>query len=160
MWECEWREYKKLHSTNNKYIYPTEHKFRMSETEILKHIQNGEIFGAIEVDIHVPDHLKTYFEEMPPIFKNTTVTHNDIGEYMQTFLQEKGEKFPDRRYLIGSMFGRKILLTTPLLKWYLSHGLVVTKVYQVIEFNPKKCFSKFADNISDDRRAGNKCDIL
>ena len=42
-----------------------------------------------------------------------------------------------RRSLIGSMKGEKILLATPLLKWYLEHGLEVTKVHQVIEFTPE-----------------------
>ena len=37
-----------------------------------------------------------------------------------------------RRSLIGSMFGEKILLATPLLKWYLEHGLEATRVYQVL----------------------------
>ena len=94
------------------------------------------------------------FEEMCPIFKNTTINEADIGEYMQNFLRETGQKFEARRNLIGSMFGIKMLFITPLLKWYLEHGLVITKVYQVIQFNPVKCFAKFADNISDDRRAG------
>ena len=91
---------------------------------------------------------------MCPIFKNTTINEADIGEYMQNFLRETGQKFEARRNLIGSMFGIKMLFITPLLKWYLEHGLVITKVYQVIQFNPVKCFAKFADNISDDRRAG------
>ena len=41
-----------------------------------------------------------------------------------------------RRSLIGSMACEKILLATPLLKWYLEHGLEVTRVYQVIEYAP------------------------
>ncbi len=34
--------------------------------------------------------------------------------------------------LIGSMFGEKILLYTPLLKWYLEHGLIISKFYDAI----------------------------
>ena len=59
-----------------------------------------------------------------------------------------------RRSLIGSMKGDKILLATPLLKWYLEHGLEVTKVYQVVEFTPEPCFKSFSDAVSDARRAG------
>ena len=73
---------------------------------------------------------------------------------MREFLKESGQRFPNTRYLIGSMFGKKILLITPLLKWYLENGLVVTKVYQLIQFQPKKCFERFANQVSDDRRAG------
>ena len=50
------------------------------------------------------------------------------------------------------MKGDKVLLATPLLKWYLEHGLEVTKVHQVIEFTPKPCFKTFGDAVSDARR--------
>lgn len=59
-----------------------------------------------------------------------------------------------RRYLIGSYFGKKITLITPLLRWYMEKGLIVDKVYQLIEFQPKRCFQEFADRVSNDRRAG------
>ena len=52
------------------------------------------------------------------------------------------------------MKGEKILLATPLLKWYLEHGLEVTKVHQVIEFTPEPCLKLFGDAVSDARRAG------
>ena len=52
------------------------------------------------------------------------------------------------------MQGKKILLAIPLLKWYLEHGLEVTKVHQVVEFTPEPCFKPFGDAVSDARRAG------
>ncbi len=93
---------------------------------------------------------------MPPIFKNTTITHNDIGDFMRSYLESQGRTFKDTRYLIGSMWGKNILIITPLLKWYLDHGLLVTKIHQVVEFSPKRCFQGFVDQISDDRRAGDQ----
>lgn len=59
-----------------------------------------------------------------------------------------------RRSLIGSFFGEEILLITPLLKWYLAHGLQITKIYQVVEYSPKRCFEPFRNAMSDARRAG------
>ena len=59
-----------------------------------------------------------------------------------------------RRSLIGSFSGDKILLITPLLKWYLAHGLEVTKIYQVIEYTPERCFQPFGEAESEARRAG------
>ena len=52
------------------------------------------------------------------------------------------------------MKGEKVLLATPLLKWYLEHGLEVPKVHQVIEFTPKPCFKPFGDAVSEARRTG------
>ena len=156
MWECEWRQYKTEHTIHNSYTYPTEHIYRVSEQGVLGRIENGDIFGAVEVDISVPDGLKSHFEEMPPVFKNTTISHDDVGDYMQDYLAQTGKTFKDTRYLIGSMFGTKILTITPLLRWYMAHGLTVTKVHQVIEFSPRQCFGEFVTNISDDRRAGDR----
>ena len=156
MWECEWRTYKRTNAVHNSYTYKTEDTHRMTELEVLAHIKNGDIFGAVEVDIRVPDDLKSRFEEMPPVFKNTTISQDDIGDYMRDYLTHDGKTFKDTRYLIGSMFGDKILLITPLLQWYLEHGLIVTKVHQVIEFGPRQCFGEFVTNISDDRRAGDR----
>ena len=51
------------------------------------------------------------------------------------------------------MMDEKILLATPLLKWYLEHGLEVTCFYQVIEYAPKPCFKPFGDAVSNARRA-------
>ena len=160
-WECQWKEQKKNLAAagvtlQNKYMYPLEAKYRLTQAEILEGIKQGTIFGAAECDIHVPDELKEKFSEMTPIFKNTIVTENDIGEHMQSFLKGRDEKFKPTRYLIGSMFGEKILLITPLIKWYLEQGLVVTKIYQLVQFDPKRCFKLFADQVSNDRREGER----
>lgn len=126
----------------------------MTQNQIIDYIRDGTLFGAAEVDISVPEHLRTKFLEMPPIFKNVEISENDIGDYMQEYLRKTKQSFKPTRYLIGSMYGVKILLITPFLKWCIEHGLIVSKVYQVIQFNPKRCFKKFAETISDDRRAG------
>ena len=54
------------------------------------------------------------------------------------------------------MKGRKILIATPLLKWYLKHGLKVTNIYQVVEFKPKRCFNDFEKEVTAARRAGDR----
>ena len=75
MWECTWKAKVKADKIiiPDTYYYPTEHEYRMSEAKILQHIKDGKIFGAVEVDMEVPDHLKDFFKEFPPIFKNTSV---------------------------------------------------------------------------------------
>lgn len=156
MWECEWREYKRSNTIHNSYVYPTEHIFRMNEREILANIMACSMFGVVEVDIEVPENLKEHFQEMPPIFKNITIQEQDIGEHMSEFLRSSNKTFKDTRYLIGSMFATKILLITPLLRWYIQHGLVVTKIYQFIEFSPKKAFLPFEQSVTNDRRAGDR----
>jgi len=90
------------------------------------------------VDLEVPEHLKGYFEEMTPIFKHATVKKEDIGDHMQNFVDDANINYSDRKYLIGSMFADKILVITPLLRWYVEHGVVVKKIHQVIQFKPER----------------------
>ena len=56
--------------------------------------------------------------------------------------------------LVGSYRGDKILLATPLLRWYLTHGLVVDRIYQVIEYEANPCCQRFGESVSTARRAG------
>ena len=159
LYECEWRQLKRTNRELQKFIATevrrTLDKVEVMSTErILSEVRNERLFGCVKVDIHVPPHLKGKFTEMCPIFKNTNISREDIGEYMQSYAEENKIMAQPRRSLIGSLKGEKILLATPLLKWYLEHGLKVTKVYQVIEFTPKPCFKPFGDAVSDARRAG------
>ena len=75
---------------------------------------------------------------------------------MQAFAEEHNLMSRPRRSLIGSYFGEKILLATPLIKWYLEHGLEVTRIYQVIQYTPVPCFKPFGDAVSDARREGDR----
>lgn len=52
------------------------------------------------------------------------------------------------------MRARQLLIATPLLKWYISHGLEVTKIYQTVEYDRQKCFKSFVRDVSDARRQG------
>ncbi len=56
--------------------------------------------------------------------------------------------------LVDSFRGIKILLATPMLRWYLAHGLMVDPVYRIIEYEPIPCFRRFGESVSAARRAG------
>ena len=116
----------------------------MSPEQILSEVRRERV----EVDIRVPEHFKEKFSEVCPIFKNTEITRDDIrDDFMKAYAEEHNIMTQPRRSLIGSMKGDKILLAIPLLKWYLDHGLEVTKVHQVVEFSPKPCFKPFGDAV-------------
>ena len=52
------------------------------------------------------------------------------------------------------MDAKKILVSSDLLCWYLAHGIVVTEIFQTIEFDKAPCFKKFCDQVTQARRAG------
>jgi hypothetical protein len=39
----------------------------------------------MEVDLHVPDDLKSKIAEMPPVFNNIDVSRDDIGDHMKAY---------------------------------------------------------------------------
>ncbi|XP_078487884.1 uncharacterized protein LOC144745823 [Ciona intestinalis] len=73
---------------------------------------------------------------------------------MKAFAEENNIMTSPRRSLISSFKGEKQTFATPLLKWYLEHGLVITKVYEFISYEPQKCFESFGEFVCDARRAG------
>ncbi|KAG2759877.1 hypothetical protein PC129_g19765 [Phytophthora cactorum] len=88
---------------------------------IVNDIESNKIFGFLERDIRTPEHLRGYFSEMTPIFKNVLIDCADekvIGTHMYEYNQSRGnQRATPARKLIGSYFGEKILVYTPLLKW-------------------------------------------
>jgi hypothetical protein len=106
---------------------------------------NDKFFGIVEVDIKVPTKLYNKFLEFSPIFINTEVPVN---------IEDDMENVRSERKLIGSLSAKRICLITPLLKWYLSHGLRVTKMYGHIKANPVKIFKEFGEWVADERRTG------
>ena len=145
MWECAW----KLEAKQ-----PPRQKWNMTQQQIITAVVDGTLFGMVECDVRVPEHLQDHFAEMQPVFKNVTVTRDDIGPFMRQYAEENDIMSAPRRMLVGSFHGIKLLLATPLLRWYLAHGLVVDRVYQVVSYEPNPCFQRFGESVSAARRAG------
>ena len=138
MWECDWERLKKEDPPVKAFVKdmqrPCDWQFKMTVETILRAVMEDRMFGALEVDLEVPDHLKGKLAEMPPVFKNTHVSRNDIGDHMKAYAEERGIMNQKKKCLIGSMYGEKIVVISPLLKWYVQHGLKVTKIHHVVEY--------------------------
>ena len=154
MWECDWKELRDEPDVKNFLDIPRHRKWTMTEQQILAAVIDGTLFGMVECDIHVPPELQDHFAEMQPIFKNANVSRDDIGPFMRQYAEENDIMSTPRQMLIGSYRGDTILLATPLLRWYLVHGLIVDHVYQIIEYEPKPCFRHFGESVSTARRNG------
>ena len=100
------------------------------------------------VDVCVPEALREHFAEMQPVFKNIRLTRDDLGPFMRRYAEEHNIMATPRRMLVGSYRGDTIL------RWYLDHGLEVTHVYQIVEYDPFPCFRRFGDAVSTARREG------
>ena len=54
------------------------------------------------------------------------------------------------------MMAKKILLCTPLIKWYLQHGLRLKAVHQMVEYESGQLFSWFPEEVANTRRETDK----
>ena len=162
MYECEWERMKMDQPEIEDFIQtslpqspsPFPCSIPITKASILRAVYDGRLFGLVRCDISVPESLRAHFSEMPPIFKNIEVSREDIGSFMGKYADERKLLGQPRRTLIGSFIGKNIFLATPLLHWYLEHGLVVDKIYEVVEYVPERCFQGFADTVSENRRNG------
>ena len=148
MWECEWKEIRN-ESVVKTFLAPASRpRWTMTQQEIIAAVVDGTLFGMVECDVRVPEELQDYFSEMQPVFKNASITRDDIGPFMRQYAEEHDILSKTRVMLAVSFRGVKILLATPLLRWYLAHGLVVDRVYQIIEYEPNPCFRRFGESVS------------
>ena len=89
LWECEWwRLYKttskvKLH-IREIFLY----RRSLTEQQLLEGIKKGSLFGYFQCNIEGPEELRVNFANFLPIFKNTLVSKNDIGDLMKNYAEE------------------------------------------------------------------------
>ena len=96
------------------------------EKEVLKR----KVCWFAYVDIDVPDKLHGKFSEMVPLFVVQEIPDCDICEKMKMYKEKIGRKaFKGTKKLLGVMKAKKILLYTPMIHWYLEHGLRLTAVH-------------------------------
>jgi hypothetical protein len=103
-------------------------------------------------DIHVPDELHSEFKDFPPIFANTEVPFEAIGSYMQEVITSLGKSTKPKKQLVSGMKAKNILFDAELLRWYLCHGLVVTRMHLAMEYTPCRMFKKLVDTMTEKRR--------
>ena len=123
---------------------------------MLKRIDEDKLFGYVQCDLEVPEELYERFANFPPIFKNSNVGREDIGDFMREYAEKNDLLMKPQRMLISSYKLNNGLVVTPLLKFYLKLGLRCTKIYRFVEYTPQKCFNDFVQSVVDARRKGDE----
>ena len=86
---------------------------------------------------------------MAPLFVVQEIPGCDISEEMEIYEEKTGRKtVKGIKKLVG------VLLCTPVIEWYLQHGLRLTAVHQLVE--PGKPFSWFTEEGANARREADK----
>ena len=119
-------------------------------------IKIRRLFGYVQCDVKVPEHLKAYYANIPPTFKKTAVSRKDIGDLMKEYAEKEGLMSQPRRMLISSFHLKNGTIIIPLLLYYLHLGLECTKIHQFVQYTPKKCFISFVQSAVKARRQGDE----
>ena len=128
----------------------------MSEEQLLQGIIDGRLFGYVQCDIEVPEHLRSYFSQFPQIFKNTVVSKEDIGNLVREYAENENIMVQPRRMFISSFVPTNGTIITLLLLFYLKLGLVSKKIHRFVQYIPRKCFNSLIQSAVDARRQGDK----
>ena len=104
----------------------------------------------------MPEHLRDYFSNFPPIFKNTVVNRDDFGNLMKQYAEEENILVQPRIMLISSFTLANRTIITPLLLFDLNIGLVCKKIHWFLQYSPRKCFNNFLQSAVDARRQGDE----
>ena len=123
------------------------------KNEIIQNVLNDKLFGFFEVDIEVPEQKRKRFSEFCPLFVISEVPEEQIPQHMKDYKINTGRKMiKNNKKLLGVMKTEKILIYSPLLKWYLNHGLQVTKIHRYISYISGRPFKWFPEEVSSARR--------
>ena len=106
-WECDWRHSVESNQSIKNFVSCFEKKqnfkrTKINEADLLSQIGSGQLFGVIECDLSVPDEDKDRCANFPPLFKNTDVDRDSIGEYMKEYAESKNLMTKPRRLLISN----------------------------------------------------------
>ena len=157
MWECEcWSLYKTDASVKGYLRKNFPYRHPLSEEGLLHGIIVGRLFGYVQCDIEVPEHLGDYFSNFPPIFRNTAVSRDDISNLMEQYAEKENIMVQPRRMLISSFFLTNGTIINPLLLFYLQLGLAFKKIHRFVRYTPRKCIGIFVQSAVDARRQGDE----
>lgn len=165
--------------------YFQKNKKELSLSKITKDILNKKLYGFVCCDIKcqsgktwlkgmedrdsmtgekvltgpIPDESMTpdeYFENFAPIFCTSVVKPCEIGDVMLQHMKQFNIPMHSRKLLVGGLSASKIYISTNLLHWYLTHGVILEKAYTIVEYTPKICFKSFQEEIYQARLDGSK----
>ena len=153
MWECEWWRLSKTDASVKSHLRENFSYTRpLSEEGLMQEIIYGRLFAYVQCDNEVPEYLRDYFSNFPPIFKNIVVSRDDFGNLMKQYAEKENIMVQPRRMLISSFILTNGTIITPLLLFYLKLGLVCKKIHRCVQYTPRKCFDNFVQSAVDARR--------
>ena len=125
--------------------------------KFFKDVLKGKALGFAQIDIGVTEEIYGKFSEMAPLFVVQEISDCNVSKEMNICKDTTGRKtIKGTKKLLGVMKVKRIVLYTPLIKWYLKHGLRITAVYQLVEYEPGEPFPWFPEEVENARPEADK----
>jgi len=151
MRSCEWQKQRKsleYRSSLSSFIG----KRKITADQLINAVKNDELFGILKVDIRSPKEVIEKYRRLnfPFIFRELTVTEDMLSETMLNQATKNKRAFPHQCMTL-TYNADDFIVTTPLLKFYLEMGMVVTNVYWVLQYVPTQPFEHFVKELVEVR---------
>ena len=124
---------------------------------ILEKVASGDFFGFLLLDCHIKPAHENDYERYPIIIRRETITREMLSERQRNVAAKHKILQRPTSTVIGAKSAESLLVISDQVKFWLSLGTVeITRIYQVVEYQPRKCLANCIDNLTHLRRAGDK----
>lgn len=110
-------------------------------------------FEFAEVDIEIPKSVAKVRGYVLVLLQQGGACRSRATAYVGLF-RAHWQNAWRRKKLVGALSAEKLLVNTPLLRWYVEHGAVVKAVYRTIKYQATKILTWFVEQVMEDRRTG------
>ena len=136
------------------YLPIGNHKFINESLEtILNCSDTSETGYLVKCDISIPIELHEYFKDYPPCPEQRIVNIEELSEQQQNLLKTNNIRLAKTEKLMLTLYDKKdYVIHYRLLKKYVSLGLIVTKVCQVLSFDQGPWMRQYIQTNNDLRK--------
>ena len=111
-----------------------------------------DVVSVWECENPEPDTLLEKLSEFSSLFIIDSILNEQIPQHMTDYQERTGRSMiRGMKKLLRVTRATEILLCTLMLKWYLSHGLMVNAIHMYLKYMAEKPFSWFPEEVSSTR---------
>ena len=136
------------------YLPIGNHKFVNESLETIVNCSDTSDTGyLVKCDISIPIELHEYFKDYPPCPEQRIVNIEELSEQQQNLLKSNNIRLAKTEKLMLTLYDKKdYVIHYRLLKKYVSLGLIVTKVSQVLSFDQGPWMRQYIQTNNDLRK--------
>jgi hypothetical protein len=156
IWSCQWEELKRTnpwaaHVSNFCMIGPKVDNRPMTEREIFDAVWEGEMHGFFLCSAVVPENLRNYFSDFPPLFHRATFNRDNVGPTMRAYCVEHDLLKADVTQLVSGFHVENVLYYSSYIAYLIELGVHFYDLKRVYQFHVEPIFRDYLDEISNQR---------